>query len=920
MAALNSLTSLINTFERNPRSCICGAALIQQIDYRHMYKYPISCDMCSNQIEQSLSWHCPNEFNIIHYEKYHVCNNCMESGTQVTEEQLYQNDLVSTPILESVKIINCSENGNCKILIKFVKIMKQYNNTDDKISIEMDKVQLTQIHDYFLHTLHEHDGKIIFDLLGNCEVTQCSIFKRHYRNRALLQFDKALNVVTGILDKIHCCFQHCYDVGNKLLIDDKKSFMESKDDHRKDKELLHRNQWIVRHSVHVEPSHDFSNITDSLKNKYNMLFTNINDEKTDNKPVTTESEYNFGFQFKYGYDGERPQWGLGAVVEVSPRYTSLKKELIDNDTAALTMEQFLHEMNKASILINSAFCKRHKSLQTHDEEWWWGRKKILHWSFEVEYLMSLMIYCNYSVLQYEFSKTYRNDNGNNHCKFYYWGKCLKISINHFGTQRIDGPVDVFYHGINKQMHFTQYFFDNKFKGIRIHCPLSTSDSLEVAINFAAVGGQIIELCDPEKEAGRSQLQYFSVSWLSDFANEREYLFISDATFQIVNICDIKTGYECKQILSTIRLLHDILRNAYDTPTYVDDSVQMLCQAMLEDSLPHDVLYHKPWKSLWPYAKHIVTIFCKNQCAVDIHYWKIRKYFDFVAKYFVHFDYEWANLQYLNALFPNIKEITVRNVHLSVEIFDDIITSMNNVQLMKVIITDFAEFTGINKNLLIAKYCKIGQQTNVFVYERRRWKQICIEKCNLIKFMVKVITSTNEYIFHNVDFALAEQLIKQKLKMAAPNNTNLQSLFNLESDKINSVTLNMSLNENMYLFEIIGHPNIDGWIKLDLVMKLFPNLNQLKFMGLIVSEFMMDDIYKYLKNGMSGCSKLRILFFEECMPKNTNRKKLSTKYRSQFEAIKWNVRNVDTTEKKQIRFEKALDYKYASNWQFVSALI
>eukprot|EP01083_Nonionella_stella_P257609 881590_1 len=102
-----------------------------------------------------------------------------------------------------------------------------------------------------------------------------------------------------------------------------------------------------------------------------------------------------------------------------------------------------------------------------------------------------MIYCNYDYLQYIFSMTYRENNGQHHEEFYWLGKYLKRTVALYSSST-DRHV---YHGISNMMLFENYCSSYKHslerKGfleqrdsIEICSPLSTSTSFEVALNFA----------------------------------------------------------------------------------------------------------------------------------------------------------------------------------------------------------------------------------------------------------------------------------------------------------------------------------------------------------------------------------------------------------------------------------------------------
>eukprot|EP01084_Bolivina_argentea_P307021 530609_1 len=141
---------------------------------------------------------------------------------------------------------------------------------------------------------------------------------------------------------------------------------------------------------------------------------------------------------------------------------------------------------------------------------------------EIQHVQSLMIYCNFDELQNEFSKTYREFSGMNHNNFYYWGKYLKQSIHRYGTKMVDSDIQSVYHGIGETLLFPQITGELGI-GMKIYCPLSTSSSLLVATNFTNNnGGLIIEFGHASCAA-----KYFPVSWLSDYGNESELLFIQN---------------------------------------------------------------------------------------------------------------------------------------------------------------------------------------------------------------------------------------------------------------------------------------------------------------------------------------------------------------------------------------------------------
>ncbi len=123
-------------------------------------------------------------------------------------------------------------------------------------------------------------------------------------------------------------------------------------------------------------------------------------------------------------------------MKISVKYSSLKNELTQNNIAMINMDQFNNEYNKSKIHLETYFRKEHYP------------------NIDIEHLLSLMTYCNYTKLQNKFSETYYK-NINKHNTFYNLGKNIKISIHQFGTEITNGNIQKFYHGINKRLIFPQ---------------------------------------------------------------------------------------------------------------------------------------------------------------------------------------------------------------------------------------------------------------------------------------------------------------------------------------------------------------------------------------------------------------------------------------------------------------------------------
>eukprot|EP01084_Bolivina_argentea_P059372 108423_1 len=277
----------------------------------------------------------------------------------------------------------------------------------------------------------------------------------------------------------------------------------------------------LHNRIHDYTSQTVNEITISqIMNKIHSFYLHSvthNTKRISNRFVTNNGQYLFGYNFIY--DNQRrwfqhqPEWS--GVVIISAKYSTLKQEITTNSICRLTMNKFDNEFQKAQIYFNSSYCKQ-------------------NFDIKLEHILSLMFYCNHDELQYLFSKTCRDNNINQHNNFYHLGRTIKRAISIYGTDFNKGNVNILYHGISKQLMFPSYigYHDN---GITIQCPLSTSSSVTVASNFTNnKNGLIIEFAYKQSiyEISNSFdvswpfkiCKYFSVSWLSDYANESEYLF------------------------------------------------------------------------------------------------------------------------------------------------------------------------------------------------------------------------------------------------------------------------------------------------------------------------------------------------------------------------------------------------------------
>eukprot|EP01084_Bolivina_argentea_P303368 523744_1 len=289
-------------------------------------------------------------------------------------------------IVENIQCQNIID--DCYHLQRFLKTMLGYN------SLEIDN--LSETLDDFLHLMHHHSAdeefEYIYNELGLCNITVCQLFNRRINSKR----DNNLNICDQIVSKMHSYYQHCFDIGNRLLLKEIKNITnvyEEKKHDNEDESFVHINHEIaaavqILTQKRMLLSDISTKLYDRVNTKYNQLF--IAETKQDKK----FKSYSFGIPFKYEYPNEH---FIYESIPIKAKYKTFKQEMTDNNLAILTIHQFDNEYQKAKIHFHSKHCK----------DKFMSKNKS---NFLMEYVLALMIYC----------KTYRTDNGVQHNEFYFF--------------------------------------------------------------------------------------------------------------------------------------------------------------------------------------------------------------------------------------------------------------------------------------------------------------------------------------------------------------------------------------------------------------------------------------------------------------------------------------------------------------------
>ena len=222
----------------------------------------------------------------------------------------------------------------------------------------------------------------------------------------------------------------------------------------------------------------------------------------------------------------------------------------------------------------------------------------------LEHILALMMYCNFTELQCHFSKTYRTDNGQKQAQFYHLGKLLKLTVHTFGLCCLGRGFESFCHGIGEKLSFPMILTGQNASDrwpIFMECPLSTSSSVNFTNNN---NGLIVEFVGEDMNS-------FSVSWLSGYANESEYLFLQMSHdspgegLKITNIYEPGTGMEYKCILRALQII-ELDFDHYVPHNDIADREQFkpFIVAIISHQLSKHVMGCRPFKSLSLYAQKI----------------------------------------------------------------------------------------------------------------------------------------------------------------------------------------------------------------------------------------------------------------------------------------------------------------------------
>eukprot|EP01084_Bolivina_argentea_P001927 3564_1 len=632
--------------------------------------------------------------------------------------------------------------AKCDHFQSFVITMEEFNQKQNING----NLNIVQILNHFIHIIHQHDEQfeLMANTLGSCDINTCNIFTRNCLKPQHTKNNDDIKIM--LMQKMHCYFQHCFDLGYRFTMKEEQLInKESKENDEMKESVFSINYSLLKAHEILSIKHSMlhKSVQDRINARYILPNINYNQEShNDSYPI-----FKYGYPFKYEQEHEKCNFGMDYMdndeakegismtgtgyTGLTPRYETLKTEITSNSICSLPVQQFSAEYKKAQIHFKTEY------------------RKAMYETIHVENILSLLFYCNFTMLQYEFSKTYREDQGLRHDHFYWMGKYLKECLHRFGTYLDKGNIKQFYHGTGQKL-----LFNTKIYGLEIYCPLSTSSSKAVAVNFTNNNRGIIIQFNTDSQQDTfhmNKCKYFSVSWLSDYGNENEHLFVQNQDYlRLGDIIDATNGIEYKPILDALQQI-DLISCAFcDLKNGIKDTwneeicTKAHCNLLYEiiaqkvTTLPRNQSIQFP-----EYALKLIEMHFKNQKTLYIEHRKYaaHKCDNCKKLHELFYDSEkvWFQLEMVLNLYSDIKRLKLNfnDYKVDTTMIEDVLsclftdkTELNHItmissdaELMKLCTTSKYQGNVLAKNVEIKQGNNVLNNKNVFPEPQRNWLEI-----------------------------------------------------------------------------------------------------------------------------------------------------------------------------------------------------
>eukprot|EP01083_Nonionella_stella_P289535 985252_1 len=540
---------------------------------------------------------------------------------------------------------------------------------------------------------HRDDFEDIYEAFfapQSCDMHTCPMISRNHRDRSnetnysmlrsRLYFNSKDNnevIAQQFLDQMHCFTHHTFDLGFKLSrkqIEMQDDTDEAEEDDAKQRALISPNPTV--HKEHRQRER-ISRIIQARKKQIrettnHKFMTEMAVEKqSEIKPNTTDSMFSFGVRFYYNRGKYADNHALDVEYNygykycdwfIAARHSNLKEELLKNTTYALNKHQYNDLIYKAKYYLRADHITKEKDR-----------------TMKLQHVLSIMIYCNFDRLQCELTKTYRHTVNESdtelkvrHSEFGHLGRTLQETVELNGTRVQKGATKTFYHGINVELMFTSTL--HKFCG-----PISTSSEYAVALLFTKKNGIVLELNDGTLLSDESESIYFDCQYVSDFAYEKEKLFLGGMfPLKIVGLFHVKLNENYGAYIKLITILLSIIEGDIFTSNAKDEGDlsernQEAIVRLLKHELGDVILQHLP-----DYISRLWHHICLNIELITTRFSATfgsrvnKKQYHILGEFLCSKECTLFRLDLLNRLFPNLTSIALECTTLTHKVFDTIV--------------------------------------------------------------------------------------------------------------------------------------------------------------------------------------------------------------------------------------------------------
>eukprot|EP01083_Nonionella_stella_P256196 878368_1 len=485
-------------------------------------------------------------------------------------------------------------------LYSMIALINDYQHIIHKHEVELEEITSFLISEYGLECAH---------------LAKCEYLSRNYRNRARFDeeetkmyksMDHKTMSIQKQLDKIHSCLLHSFDLNYRLTKREKAQISETKGDDPHDEEDADNDEVDQKQSIQAiqkvmdRKQYRLRDLVGDGGMVNTKFVTNLevldqkNERKEDDDDGLLAAEYSFGFPFKYYARFKDAKWFIVRV------YDDLKQELLNNPIYSLSLEAFEQQLDAANVYSQ---CDHLKALTCnhigiYDTEPQPTDTGLAQGSpITARHILALLFYCNFTDLCTKFSCTFRrirHDETDEEMKarnghFFHFSKLLLEVLHLFGTTlRAEEFGKSVFHGVNCVLVFATM-------NQHVHCPLSTTSQISVAIRFANKG-LVLTL---ERSTDLEHQKYFDCSYVSDFTAESEKLFFG-GLLQIANILQIETEYRYRWYCKALNVLTSMVSATPLNANIASKKHKKWYLSMMRKGKEHDK-HPKYLQSLWQHA-------------------------------------------------------------------------------------------------------------------------------------------------------------------------------------------------------------------------------------------------------------------------------------------------------------------------------